>query len=526
MNRVFIGILLSGLCYAQIFSGNQADIPLPVVTEGFNFYVSGFGGGKITEGYYTRDQFKGILPPFGLAVGGAYKNFYFNIGYAKEKNLDLTLQHTVWNNRKYFVLWGINGLLLPDIESEGTKYIPAESTSKFLRIPVFAEFYARPIKFFEGGLGIGLGKFSQNKYLDQPLKVPGVFVTIALKPVEFVRIFWEGYSSTWKRNLGVAIGPFKGVEIISAFRYCSYPPEDEFRFQQVFLGLRAEIPSETMFKPAMAEIKILVKEQATGKPVAGAKVESTDGKFPPLVTDDFGEISTVLKPGVYPVKVNSSPKYAPLATAFEIPEKQKNVTVELRLRYSREYLDYKGILDRSRDLLRKNEIKNAEIELSKALKLFPDDEEGLRVRDSINYVKSNMIKEILSRAENYLTQKRYQDAINELQRILALDEKNEMVRQRIDSIRTVMLQERKRAEQVPERPIVTTPPPQARPKPAQPEEKVSVPELIDRGKKLFFEGKYREAKSYFERALKLEPGNKEAKFYLDKCESYIKMMGQ
>jgi tetratricopeptide (TPR) repeat protein len=247
--------------------------------------------------------------------------------------------------------------------------------------------------------------------------------------------------------------------------------------------------------------------------------------FPPLLTDNFGEASAVLKPGIYPVKVNSSPKYAPLTTAVEVPAKEKEIKVEIRLRYSKEYLDYINILDRARDLLKKNDIKNAEIEVSKALKMFPDDEEGLRVRDSVQIKKSDFIKEYSMRANNYLAQRRYQDAISELQRILSFDEGNQDVRRRIDSIRTVMLQERRKAEQPTERPVITTPP-QAKPKPAQPEEKVSAPELVDRGKKLFFEGKYREAKTYFERALKLDPTNKEAKFYLEKCESYIKMMGQ
>ncbi len=526
MRRV---LLILSVCisvsFAQMFSGNQADVPIPATAEKFNFYISGFGGGKVVSDYFTRDSYKGILPPFGFSFGGAYKSLYFHIGYGKNKNLELTLQHTAWNNGKFFALWGINGLLLPDIESEGTEYIPADSTPKFLRIPFFAEFYMRPIKYVEAGLGLGLGKFAQNKYLEQPLKVPGVFGTVAIRPVSFLKLFWEGYLSTWKRNVGVVIGPFKGFELLAAFRYCSYPPEDNFKFQQVFVGLRAEIPSETIFKPATTQVKILVKEQATGKPVAGSRIESTDNMFPPLLTDNFGEASAVLKPGIYPVKVNSSPKYAPLTTAVEVPAKEKEIKVEIRLRYSKEYLDYINILDRARDLLKKNDIKNAEIEVSKALKMFPDDEEGLRVRDSVQIKKSDFIKEYSMRANNYLAQRRYQDAISELQRILSFDEGNQDVRRRIDSIRTVMLQERRKAEQPTERPVITTPP-QAKPKPAQPEEKVSAPELVDRGKKLFFEGKYREAKTYFERALKLDPTNKEAKFYLEKCESYIKMMGQ
>lgn len=522
---ILLWFILAGTVFAQFFSGNQGDVPVPMISDNLSFNISGFGGTKLKEGYYTDERYKGILPPFGVSIGATYRNMYFNLGYSMEKNLELTFQHTVWNNEKFFALWGINGLLLPDIESEGTEYIPEDSSSKILRIPLFAEFYAKPLRFFEAGVGLGLGKYAQNKYLEQPLKLPGVFISLSIKPVDFIRIFWEGYTSTWKRNLGISIGPFKGIEFFSTFRYCAYPPDDKFYVHQGFFGVRAEIPSETVFKPAISEVRIIAKEQATGKPIKGAKIESTEGKFPSLISNENGEILTALKPGLYPVKISANSKYNVLNTVLEVPQKQKSVTFEVKLRYSKEYVDYTTILDRARELVKKNDVKNAEIELTKALKLFPDDADGLKLRDSVLTIKSAMISDINARADNYLRNKRYQDAIYELQRIFSFDEGNEMARKRIDSIRVVMLEERKKTERPAEVPQITTPP-AAKPKPAQPEEKVSVPELVDRGKKLFFEGKYREAKSYFERALKVEPGNKEARFYLEKCDSYIKMMGK
>ena len=525
MKKLLIVLLTFGVVSAQIFTGNQSDVPVPMVSDKFSFYISGFGGTKIQSGLYTSETYKSILPPFGISIGIAHRNLYFHAGYARNKNIDITFHHTAWNNEKFYALWGVNGLIIPDIESEGTNYIPAESTSKIFRIPLFAEFYMKPIKYFEAGLGVGLGRFAQNKYLEQPLKVPGFFATVVIKPVDFVKIYWEGYTSTWRRNLGIIFGPFKGVEFVTAFRYCSYPPEDKFVVQQGFVGIRAEIPGETIFKPAVSEVKLVVKEQVTGKPVKGAKVISADGKFPTLITNESGEITTVLKPGIYPFKVTGNSKYAPLNSMLEVQPKQKSVTLEVKLRYSNEYMDYLTMLDKTREFLRKNDIKNAEIELNKALKLFPEDEEGLRVKDSLFTQKSNMIKEITLRAENYLRNKRYQDAISELQRILNFDPQNQEVRKRIDSIRVVMLEERKKETPQPIQKPAVTPPPTARPKPEPKEERVSVPDLIDRGKKLFFEGKYRDAKTYFEKALKLDPNNKEAKFYLDKCESYIKMMG-
>jgi hypothetical protein len=131
VKKVFTGILLlAGFISAQIFTGNHSDVPVPVVSKDLTFYVSGFGGSKLGSGLYSSEAYKSILPPFGLSLGLAYRDLYFHLGYAQSRDLDLTLQHTIWNNGKFYALWGINGLILPDFESEGTQYIPSESTSK------------------------------------------------------------------------------------------------------------------------------------------------------------------------------------------------------------------------------------------------------------------------------------------------------------------------------------------------------------------------------------------------------------
>jgi len=526
VKRVLVGVLIGvGALFGQFFSGNQGDIPTPILSKDLNFHISAFGGFRGQSNYYNEETYKAVLPKYGLAFGLSYKTIFFNIGYSKDKNAEVTLQHTAWNNGKVYLLFGINGLLIPSLESEGTQYTPSDSTAKFFRVPVFAEIYARPFKFLEGGLGVGLGKFAQNKYLEEPLKIPGVYLTIGLKPFNFLKIFWEGYSSTWKRNVGLVLGPFRGVEVFTVFRYCAYPPGDKVSFQQVFAGVRFEVPKEAVFKLNIVDVKIFVKEQATGRPVANIRVESSDGKFMPIMTDSMGVAHLPLKPGIYPVKVNGAPKYAPSSAVLEVTGKEKSLSFEVRLRYSKEYTDYVAILDRAREFLSKDDLKNAQIELGKALKIFPNEPEGLSLQDTLISKKKTAINSIMQRAQTYLANKRYQDAINELQRILVFDEGNQDIRKKIDSIRIVMLEERKRTV-TEERPVVVSPPPQAKPKPTPPEEKISAPELVDRGKKLFFEGKYREAKTYFERALKLDPANKEAKFYLDKCESYIKMMGQ
>ncbi len=521
---IVAGMLLVVPLRAQFFMGNNIDLPTPVVSEKISFHASTFGGFKLQDGYYTDSTFKGILPPFGIGVGVVYQNLFLNLGYSLNKNLEITLQHVAWHNGMFYALWGLNGLIIPDIESEGTVYVPSDSSSVFERIPLFASIYAKPLKFVELGVGVGLGKYALSSRFVNPIKSPGFFGSLTIKPVNFLKITWEGYTASCRRNIGVFVGPFKGVEFFANLRYSYYPPQDPFGAYQLFAGVRAEIPSEAIIKPALTEVKIVIKEQATGKPVKIAKIESTDQKFSQLETNELGLASITLKPGVYPIRVSNSPKYSPLNTIIEIPKGEKAMTYEVKLRYSKEYVDYTVILDRAREFLKKRDFVNAEIEITKALKLFSEEEEGLKLRDSLLVAKNALIGEYKSKAENYLQQRKYQDAIYELQRILSFDPENNEVRKKIDSIRVIMLEERKKAEQPVQRPVVTAPPAEAKPKPVQQDSKVSVPDLMDRGKKLFFEGKYSEAKSYFERVLKLEPDNKEAKYYLDKCESYLKMM--
>ncbi len=142
-------------------------------------------------------------------------------------------------------MWGINGLLIPRFESEGTEYVPADSSGALFRIPVFASINVKPIKYAEIGFGVGLGKYGLRNRFEQPLATPGFFANVTVKPTEFLRFAWEWHSASHRRNLEIFVGPFKGVEFFANVRYAHYSVHDPIGAYQAFVGVRAQLPIET-----------------------------------------------------------------------------------------------------------------------------------------------------------------------------------------------------------------------------------------------------------------------------------------
>ena len=235
MKRLLWLLLLVSISYAQFFEGTNSDIPVPVESKNPAFHVSTFGGFKLVDSYYTRDQYDEILPPYGFALGFSTKRIFVNLGYAKNRDFEITFHHMFFKQGVLTALWGVNGLLVPDIESEATSYVPEDSTSKFFRIPLFAEVYLKPHKWFSGGIGFGFGKFGVRNRFEDPLQTPGIFATAAFTPIKQLKIFWEGYTQTYRRNWGVVISPNDYLEVFGILRYGQYPPGDDIKFNQLLI---------------------------------------------------------------------------------------------------------------------------------------------------------------------------------------------------------------------------------------------------------------------------------------------------
>ena len=254
MKRLLWLLLLVSISYAQFFEGTNSDIPVPVESKNPAFHVSTFGGFKLVDSYYTRDQYDEILPPYGFALGFSTKRIFVNLGYAKNRDFEITFHHMFFKQGVLTALWGVNGLLVPDIESEATSYVPEDSTSKFFRIPLFAEVYLKPHKWFSGGIGFGFGKFGVRNRFEDPLQTPGIFATAAFTPIKQLKIFWEGYTQTYRRNWGVVISPNDYLEVFGILRYGQYPPGDDIKFNQLFVGVRVNIPVEKVMARKATEL--------------------------------------------------------------------------------------------------------------------------------------------------------------------------------------------------------------------------------------------------------------------------------
>ncbi|HOK23462.1 MAG TPA: LysM peptidoglycan-binding domain-containing protein [Candidatus Hydrothermia bacterium] len=234
-------VMVSGVL-AQGFKGTYADIPLPIDSKWPTIHISTFGGFKLIDDYFTDTAYKAVLPPYGIALGFSTSRIFANVGYAKHRGFEVSFHHTLIKSRFFKALWGVNGLLIPDIESEHTVYIPEDSTEKVYRVPAFAAIYFTPHRIISGGIGVGLGKYGIRSYFDEPLYIPGVFFEVNFTPIKEVSLFWEGYTRTYRRNIGITVIPTEFLEIFGFVRYAQYWPYNDTKLRQLFVGVRFNVP--------------------------------------------------------------------------------------------------------------------------------------------------------------------------------------------------------------------------------------------------------------------------------------------
>lgn len=271
-------MLAASLLLAQGFQGTYSDHPFSVDSKGSTLHVSTFGGFALVDDYFTDPAYPAVLPPFGIGIGFSTPRIFANLGYAKDRGFELTFHHTIIKSRYFNTVWGINGLIIPDIESEHTFYVPEDSTERIFRVPAFAALYVTPHRILSGGIGVGFGKYGIGRNFESPLYKPGVFLNAKISPVKQLSFFWEGYYRTYRRNIGVIISPWEFIELTAFFRYCQYPPYNELKLRQLFVGLRLNIPVEKKKEEAAPPPPPVVVEQ----PIEEEKPEEVAPPPPPV----------------------------------------------------------------------------------------------------------------------------------------------------------------------------------------------------------------------------------------------------
>jgi len=155
-------------------------------------------------------------------------------------------------------------------------------------------------------------------------------------------------------------------------------------------------------------------------------------------------------------------------------------------------------------------------EVENAIKIFPDEVEAQDLKSKIIETKKRKIAELKTKATMSERNKDYQEALKYYKAVLKIDPTDKEAKEGVDRVNILMLKARKKAELEKEKRL-------KKKRPAK-RAKPDISKLIARGKRLFFEGKYKEAKSVFLQVLRVDPANREAKFYLDKINTYLRAL--
>lgn len=527
MKRVIVGLFIFvGFVLAQIKPGNMLDVPLgvsfpsekPVIDFGI------FTAGKIESGGIAS-RYKGVFPGrFGLVFGGGIGNFQGSLGYAADYGFLINLKYTLLreNGNLPSLTVGIDNAFFKDgkLQSEGT---PSDTLSNTIsKIPLYLGLTRHISDFLTITGGLGLGKFAWNYTETAPL---GGFWGIELRPFNFLGIYWEGFMPSKKRNLGLGLRFIPGLEAVVNLKYADYT-FSYFKVDYFEAGVRYERILAPLRKKARKKVEVVVfgkiYDGETGLPIGfGRAYVKESGKEVKVRRD--GSFVFHLMPGRYTIVVEAKPRYNPKEKVIELTGDMPRINFGLRLSQSSAYKELLIHIKNAKEKLRRNLLKDAYNEILLARAIDSTDRQVNRVYTQILARVDRLVKVYKMRARQAEKLGRYSAALkywkavkdlypNDQEAVVAVKRLNERINAIESQRRASQMAERKRKR----RTVTKT-------QPKKP--KVDVKNLLTRGKSLFYQGNYQEAKAIFERVLSIDPKNSEARYYLSKTNYYIKALG-
>ncbi|GEM_PF-2759531 len=526
MKKVFVGlVILVGILSAQIMPGNMMDVPLgvsfssdkPVIDFGL------FTAGKIeSNGISTR--YKGVFPgSFGIVFGGGLGNFQGSLGYAADYGILLNLKYTLLREQGNLpsITFGIDNAFLKDskIQSEGT---PSDTVASAIsRVPLYLGLTRHISDFLTITGGLGLGKFAWNY---SEIATLGGFWGVELRPFNALGIYWEGFMPSKKRNIGLGVRFMPGLEAVINFKYADYT-FSYIKIDYFEAGLRYErfLAPRKRRKRKKAEIVVFGKiyDSETGLPISFGKAYIKETGKEVKVRRD-GSFVFNLEPGRYTIVVEAKPKYDPREKVIELAGDMPRINFGLRLKQSGAYKELLIHIKNAKEKLRRNLLKDAYNEIVLARAIDSTDRQVKMVYTQILARVDRVVRHYRIRARQAEKLGRYNSALKYWQAIKDLypndQEANVAIKRINERLKAIAAQRKARqtVERQRQRQITT--------KKAQ-KPKVDIKALMARGKSLFYQGNYQEAKTIFERVLSLDPKNSEARYYLSKTNYYIKALG-
>ncbi len=527
MKRVVVGLLvLMGFAAASVKPGDMMEVPLgvsfssdkPVIDLGL------FSAGRIEKNGISQ-RYTGVFPgSFGLMLGGGLGNFQGSLGYAADYGILINLKYTFLREQGNLpsITLGLDDAFIKDgkLQSEGT---PSDSAASTLsRIPFYLGLTRHISDFLTITGGVGLGKFAWNYTETATL---GGFWGVELRPVNALGIYWEGFMPSKKRNIGLGIRFMPGLEALVNFKYADYT-FSYFTVDYFEAGLRYERLLTPMKKKAKKKVEVVVfgkiYDGETGLPVGfGRAYVKETGKEVKIRKD--GSFVFNLLPGKYTIVVEAKPKYDPKEKVIELTGDMPRINFGLRLKQSGAYKELLIHIRNAKEKLRRNLLKDAYNEIVLARAIDSTDRQVNRVYTQILARVDRLVKLYKVRARQAEKLGRYNTALkywNAIKDLYPNDQETQFAIKRINA-RLKAIESQRRASQAAARQAARK---RKTTKKGQ-KPKVDIKALMTRGKSLFYQGNYQEAKTIFERVLSLDPKNSEARYYLSKTNYYIKALG-
>lgn len=527
MRKVWVSLLiLSGVLIAQTKPGNMMEVPLgvnfpgdkPVVDLGI------FTAGKI-ESNGIADRYNGVFPgSFGFLIGGGIGSFQGSLGYAADYGILFNLKYTLLREQGNLpsITLGIDNAFIKDskIQSEGT---PSDTVASGVsRIPLYLGLTRHISDFLTITGGLGLGKFAWN-YTE--IAALGGFWGVELRPFNALGIYWEGFMPSKKRNIGIGIRFMPGLEAVFNVKYADYT-FSYFKADYFEAGIRYERLFARRKRGVKKKVEIIVfgkiYDSETGLPIGFGEAYIKETGDTTRIRRD-GSFVFNLVPGRYTIVVEAKPKYTPREKIIDLSGDMPRINFGLRLKQSSAYKELLIHIKNAKEKLRRNLLKDAYNEIVLARAIDSTDKEVKRVYTQILARVDRVVKQYRIRARQSEKLGRYKTALKYWQAIKDVypnDQEADVAIKRIGE-RLKSIEAQRRARQAAERQRQRkTPTKRETSKP-----KVDIKALMTRGKTLFYQGNYHEAKTFFERVLSIDPKNTEARYYLSKTNYYIKALG-
>ncbi len=527
MKKVLFSLLvITGVAVAQLKPGNMMDVPVgvsfPKDKPVIDFSI--FSAARIDSPGISR-RYTGSFPgSFGFLLGGGIGNFQGSIGYAADFGLLLNLKYTLLREAGNMpsVSVGMDNAFLKDskIQSEGT---PSDTAASAIsRMPLYLGLTKHVGDFLTISGGLGLGKFAWNYTETAPL---GGFWGVELRPFNALGIYWEGFMPSKKRNIGLGIRFMPGLEAVINLKYADYT-FSYFKVDYLEAGIRYErmMQATRKRKRRKAEIVVFGKiyDSETGLPIGfGRAYVKETGKSVKVRRD--GSFVFDLSPGKYTIVIEAKPKYDSREKVIELTGDMPRINFGLRLKQSSAYKELLIHVKNAKEKMRRNLLKDAYNEIVLAKAIDSTDLQVKRVYTQILARVDRVVKQYRIRARQAEKLGRYNYALKYWQSIVDLypnDQEAKVAIKRINErLKAIAAQRRARRNVETQRRKQQT----TRKKRQGP--KIDVKAMMSRGKSLFYQGNYQEAKTIFERVLSVDPKNSEARYYLSKTNYYIKALG-